>query len=453
LPAGAGGWPGAEMKWLRARPWLAASAAALPPLVWWLAWYPGFYSSDSIDQMGQVVSGEYSGIHPAAHTLYLSALSLGGLHPGWIPLFQVAMLSVLIVYSARTLHGLGARPWTVVVAGWAIGFSAAIGPTTNAVWKDVPFGLAALWAWIEAVRIARDREAWGPWVRLGLALSIVWMFRQNGPLTVIPFLLVAAWFARSSLARPAAALGSLVLVVAVVTGPVYAAADARLAVTDPATVFLADVAASYNAEPSSFSPADLQLMAAVAPLELWRDRYRCEESTPLIFDLAFDLDLVDRQGERFLDLERRILLRDPDSVIGHRLCAAAYLVLPAQDAYFHRPPYDIPPNTLGLTRSPLSTGAFRMADAWFRWAEVDSRLWFTWRPWLVIIPSAILAGWLALRRSALFLPSSLFLLHLLNVAATSPSPEFRYAYPLYLIGLASWPLLGIELQRNRSARE
>jgi hypothetical protein len=417
-----------------------------------MAWYPGFYSSDSIDQMGQVARGEYSGIHPAAHTLYLSVLSMGGVHPGWIPLFQVGALAVLVVYAARTLHGLGARAWTVVAASWAIGFSSSIGPTTNAVWKDVPFGLAALWAWIEAMRIARDREAWGSWIRLGLALSVVWLFRQNGPLTVVPFLIVAAWFARSSLARPAAALGSLALVVGVVTGPVYAGVGARSPVTDPSTVLLADVAASYHSEPATFSPADLQLMAEVAPLELWRDRYRCEESTPLIFDPAFDLDRVDREGARFLELERRVILRDPDSVILHRLCAAAYLVLPVQDAYLHRPPYEIPPNTLGLTRSPLSTRAFELADAWFRWAEVDSRLWFTWRPWLVIIPSAVLAGWLAVRRSTLFLPSSLFLLHLLNVAATSPSPEFRYAYPLYLIGLASWPLLGVELQRSRAAR-
>jgi hypothetical protein len=443
----------AIMSWLRSRPWLLTGLALFPLSLWWLAWYPGFYSSDSIDQMTQVATGRYAGIHPAAHTLYLSLLSGGGDQPGLIPFVQVVALTALLVYAARTLHRLGTPAWAVVGTSWLIGLSPAVGPTTNAVWKDIPFGIAMLWAWVELVQIKRDSSRWGAWIRLGVALSIVGLFRQNGLLTVLPLLAVIGWSYRRALCRPAVTVGVIAGLVALVVGPLYSAVGAVSAPTDPATVFLADLAASFHEEPETFTGEDLELMEQVAPLSLWRDRYTCYESTPLIFDPQFDLDQVDRVGSEFLDLERRVLLRDPDSVLGHRLCSASYLVVPPQpeDAYFHRPPYDIPSNTLGLRRSPISDRAFAFADAVFRWSEIDSRLWLTWRPGLIILPALAVSGWLAVRRSRWLLPQALFLLHLLNLAATSPSPEFRYAYPLYLIGLMSFCLIPIERQRSRAA--
>lgn len=440
----------AIMSWLRSRPWLLSGLALFPLSLWWLAWYPGFYSPDSIDQMTQVATGRYAGIHPAAHTLYLSLLSGGGDHPGWIPLFQVVALTAVLVYGARTLHGLGAPAWAVVGTCWLIGLSPAIGPTTNAVWKDIPFGIAMLWAWVELVQIQRDSTRRGAWIRLGVALSVVALFRQNGLLTVLPLLAVIGWSHRSALGRPAVTVGVMAGLVALTVGALYGAVGAVSAPTDPATVFLADVAASYNEEPETFTESDLALMAQVAPLHVWRDRYSCYESTPLVFDPQFDLNQVEPD---FLDLERRVLLRDPDSVLGHRMCSASYLVIPPQpeDAYFHRPPYDIPANTLGLQRSPISERAFGFADAVFRWSEIDSRLWLTWRPGLIILPAVAMSGWLAVRRSRWLLPQVLFLLHLLNLAATSPSPEFRYAYPLYLIGLMSFCLIPVERHRSRAA--
>jgi hypothetical protein len=143
-----------------------------------------------------------------------------------------------------------------------------------------------------------------------------------------------------------------------------------------------------------------------------------------------------------------VLTRDFDSVLGHRLCAANFVYSPVQPtgAYFHRPPYDFPPNTLGLVRSPISDRAFAVTDAVWRWAEVDSRLWLTWRPAIILLPALAAVVVFAFRARRFLLPSALLVAHTLNVMATSPAQEFRYAYPLYLMAALTLPLLGPALR-------
>jgi hypothetical protein len=54
------------------------------------------------------------------------------------------------------------------------------------------------------------------------------------------------------------------------------------------------------------------------------------------------------------------------------------------------------------------------------------------------------------RRRGLLLPCSLFLAHFLNVVGTTPAQEFRYAYPLYLIGVLTLTL-AVPAWRRRDA--
>lgn len=434
------------------RDWPVAGLAAVPVFVWWLGWHPGFASSDTIDQFGQIQTGVIYNYHPAIHTLYMDVLSLGGTRPGAVTLFQLVALGVLLAYGAHWLIRSGVPKWLAIGAAWMLGLSPAIAPTTITLWKDIPFGLFFLWAWIELLAIAVDRtrvERIGPLLRLGISLAGVWLFRGNGPITVLLALAVLAWVYRRSLRPVLITTGTAAIVVILVVGPVYAAVGVRGSSVEPATVFLPDVAGSYNSEPKTFETSDLELLEDLAPLSLWKSRYTCYDSTPMLFDPGFDASPVrDNPGE-YRSLEIRVLLRDPDSVIEHRLCAASFIYSPVQpeDAYFHRPEYDIPDNDVGLRRDAISDRAFAITDRLWRWAEPDSRLWLTWRPAIVILPALALLALVALRpgHRRLLIPAVLFLAHLINVAGTSPAQEFRFAYPLYLTAVLTitlvWPVL------------
>ena len=433
-------------------PWLLAGTAALPGLVWWLGWYPGFASSDAIDQFGQIANGVYFDHHPAIHTLYLELLSLGGSRPGLVTLFQLLVLGALLAYAARWLVEAGVPTWLAVGVAWLLGLSPAVAPTTLALWKDVPFALFMLWAWIELLALAVDEERaqrFWPAIRIGMALAGLWLFRGNGALTVLPVLIALAWVLRHRLRAWAVTAGSVALIVFLVVGPLYAFVDVQGSGIEPAQVFLPDIAASYNDEPETFTESDLDLMEQIAPPLIWTDRYDCYDSTPLLFDPFFDQAPVRESPGLFRQLVIDVMLRDSDSVLAHRFCAGNYLYAPAQpsDAYFHRPPYDIPPNTLGLVRDPISGIAFDVTDRVWRWAEVDSRLWLTWRPAILLLPALASVVFLGIRGPRSLLPSTLLVAHTLNLFLTSPAQEFRYAFPVYLISALTLTLLWPAVRR------
>jgi hypothetical protein len=440
-----------------------AGAATFPVFVWWLGWYPGFASSDTIDQFTQIGSGAFTNFHPAIHTLYLAALSLGGEFPAIVTLFQLVVLGVLLVFAAIWLTRSGVPGWLAVTVTWTLGVSPAIAPTTLALWKDIPFGLFVLWAWIELLAFAVDpkrAERLPPLIRLGVALAGIWLFRGNGPLTVIPVVLVLIWVYRENWRAFAVTAGVVAALVVLVVGPLYTAFDVQRSSIEPAQVFLPDVAASLSAEPETFEGEDIELLEEVAPLSVWTSRYDCYDSTPLLFDPQFDQDPVRRSPDVYRELQLQVLIRDLDSVFEHRACAANFVYWPAQpeEAYFHRPPYDIPSNEVGLARDARATWASDITDRVWRWAEVEHRLWLTWRPAIVILPALIsIVVFAVVRPGRVFLiPSALFLAHLVNVVMTSPAQEFRYAYPLYLTALPTiallWPTVARWLARRHSAQ-
>jgi hypothetical protein len=265
-------------------------------------------------------------------------------------------------------------------------------------------------------------------------------------------LLVLAFVYRHRLRVVGIALATIAVSFIVTVGPLYSLLDVQGASIEPAQVFLPDVAASFNAEPQTFTEADLDLIEAVAPPVIWNTHYDCRDSTPLLFNPMFDQTAVVERSGDYRRLELAVLLRDFDSVLAHRLCAANFVFAPAQpaDAYFHRPPYDFPPNTVGLARSPISDRAFALTDAIWRWSEIDSRLWLTWRPAIVLLPALGAIVVFAFRARRFLLPSTLLVAHTLNVMATSPAQEFRYVYPLYLMAALTLPVLWPTLRSDEA---
>ncbi len=436
--------------------WLAG-LAVLPLLVWWLGWYPGFASPDTIDQWTQVKTGNYTSHHPPIHTLYLEVFSLGGRRPGLVTMAQILLLGAILVYAATWLSRAGVPTGVAVAAAWLLGLSPAVAPTTLALWKDVLFGLFLLWAWIELTALAVDEDRvyrWPAMVRLGLALSGVFLLRANGPITVLATMVVLSFVFRRRWRHLLAAWGVALGVAFLVLGPLYQVLGVEGSPTEPAQVFLADVAASYVDQPDTFSGQDIELLESLAPLGVWTDLYDCYDSTPLLFDPRFDHDPVRADPGPYRRLVIDVLVRDLDTVAGHRLCAANFVYWPPQPAgvTFHRIPYFMPENDVGLVRDPLSVPAFRLTNAYLQWAELEHRLWLTWRPAIVILPAllAIALMVVAVEKRRLLIPSTLFLVHLVNVVATSPAQEFRYAYPLYLVAVLTIPLLIPTLRELRS---
>lgn len=427
-------------------------------MVWWLGWFPGIMSSDSIDQWNQALTYDFYSLHPITHTAYLWGISVLWESPGAVALTQVVLTAVVLMFVARRLVQLGVNTWIAVGAMWIIALLPMTGAMTIAIWKDVPFTLAMVWVFIELLDLARDRARYwntfnGP-IRLGVALGLMWALRANGKLTVIVFA-TALVFAFRAYRRATVALVTAIVAVGIATPMMITAILPVTSQTfEPAAVFMSDVGSVIVHDPDAMSQADLDLAAAVAPLAVWRNNYGCGDSGPLVFNDRFDSVVVRANPSAYRGLVVRAVLGAPLTVAGHRWCAGEYLLSPINrtKTFVHRPRFDIWPNTIGLARDPISDRAYAITLSAYKLAEKSGIEWFTWRPAIFVLAGLITYAGVALRRRLrpLLWIGGLFAIHLGNVFMTSPSHEFRYAYGLYLIALASLPLWELIAQPGKS---
>ncbi len=424
------------------------SLTIIPLLIWWAAWYPAIMSSDSIDQWGQALSFEFHNSHPITHTAYLWAISLAWETPAAVALVQVALFSVLLALIARRLVQIGAPMWMAVSTVWVIALLPMTAVTTIAVWKDVPFTLSMGWVFTELLLIGKERDRfWSTWhgpMRLGIGLGLMWALRANGKLTVLIFVVALAAAFRTR-RRGLALMGIVAIGVGLVLPAVLISAlPVHPQPIEPAQVFMPDVAAVVAHGREALSAHDLELISAVAPIEIWESQYDCGDSSPLIFHPEYDSSVIQGDPSSYRSLFLHALVGSPGTVIGHRWCAGEYLLSPYNrtGTYVHRPPFDIWPNDLGLVRAPLIDQAYS-ATLWAYKAAEHPRLeWITWRPAIYVLFGLITYGAVWRRRELRPVAwiGLLFVIHLANVFITSPSHEFRYGFGLYLISLASIPL-------------
>lgn len=436
--------------------WLGL-AGLLPLLVWWAAWFPGVLTSDSIDQLGQAARFSFTDFHPVFHSLYLWVLSLPLSGPAGVSLFQVLALSLLLAVTSLRLTQLGIRQWLAVGAAWLVTLLPAVGPTTISLWKDVPYSLALLWAFIELLHLARSGSSFwedrGSVLRLGIALGLAWLFRHNGLLTVLPLLAALLVVFR----RQWRNVGLAALVVALMVGFVqlvlYRAVPVDRSRPASAELFIPDVASALSNEPENFAYEELLYLSTIAPNDVWIARYDCTQSGPLLFAPEFKIGAIRQDPDRFQALALRTMLRDPDTVLQHRLCLTSYLFVPwqPQSDSMQVPPAEIPVNDLRVERAPLSWTLFLGTKAFYDWSLRPEVSWLGWRPALPLgLALATYLG-IALRPllRPLLWPGALLVAQLTNTALTSTGHEFRFAFPIYLVSWLSLPLAWLVLHPQK----
>jgi hypothetical protein len=431
------------------RAFVVALLSVVPLLVWWLGWFPGFLSSDSFDQLGQARRFEYFNAHPAFHTLIIWMITRIWDNPGPVTLLQLLVMSGLLALAAKALTRLGVPSMLAAATAIFVSLLPAVGATTIALWKDVPYTLAMVWAFIEVLVLARDRNAFWkrPWplFRLGMALGLMWLLRHNGFLTVVPFLIVLLLWARAGRRPLVITITTVAVMVVGANYVLFPLLDVNRSAIEPATVFISDVAASLHHEPSNFSDGELAYLESIAPRLVWNGLYDCHDSTPLVFDPRFDTAPITADPGRFQRLVASTYLRDLDTVAGHRWCAADYLLWPPQPkfAYFQRPPFVMADNDFGIEFDPVFEPAHSLTRNIVEWADKPQNLWLVWRPALAVwLAIAVYAG-IAWRRRLrlLLLAGALLAAQILNVAVTTPAQEFRFAFGIYVVALLSGPLL------------
>ncbi|MDD3214156.1 MAG: hypothetical protein PHY64_10800 [Eubacteriales bacterium] len=220
----------AERGRLDARVFLAAAGVSLVILgVFLAAANPGGVSVDSAVQWTQALTNRYSNWHPVFHTLLLRLCVLIVPSYTFALAVQGLLFSFAVGYLLATLHAWGAKTLPLLLAEAALVAAPILGNTLMYLWKDnaMTIGVTVLTA--QAVNLYFSRGAWlkkwGNALAFGLALAFTTLVRHNALLFTVPLLVTALLTCRGQRRGALVSAGALVVSLALVWGPLYAALD------------------------------------------------------------------------------------------------------------------------------------------------------------------------------------------------------------------------------------
>ncbi|NUW30391.1 hypothetical protein HTZ77_02970 [Nonomuraea sp. SMC257] len=430
---------------------------------WWLAYYPGLFSRDSVLYLSHTMVGPWVSDHSVTYDalLWLSVRLTGDI--GAVTLLQTTAMAATLAYLAAALKALGAPRLATTAVAVVLPFLPPVGAFSVALWKDVPFTLCAVAIAASCAGLAAARRV-TMWrlAGLGALMLALGLFRANGFLVVgvaVAVMLVVVKGARVRLAVTGLVAAAVPLLLTNLVLP-------RVGIEAPSKTYVyhtayGDIAVLYREHPELFDDRDRTLMTSVAPLSRWSEGGTCYTINPLIWRRDFSWPQADRHAGELLDLWRRLLTQRPMDVVDARLCRGSIAWSPVENEWavggetYHfsrRPsaetyvgPNKVPdyPQRWMFSLRPKSEHLHRVADSWLVTSAEPGYDWWLWRgaTWAYLsYLAAGLAAW-ALRNR--YVPAVVAVVagQQLAVLANISAQDFRYMATPLLVGMLMVPLL------------
>ena len=246
---------------------------------YYLAYYPGAFSPDSINQYEQAITNHYNDWHPVLHTLiaFKLPLTISGGWIGSIVLFQILLFSVSLGYCFQVVNRYAGKTFTILsmifVLGSPLTCNIALYP-----WKDVAFAIGSLLLMTFSFQIFMTKGNWMAVPLHMVVFTVVFVLttiiRHNAILFTVP-LLFAVLF-QISPKRSLVSAFAIVLLISAIKGPLYRilqaeSPDKRQVETLglPMTV----IGAAITYAPEKMDDEILGFAYSVAPAEIWEKNY------------------------------------------------------------------------------------------------------------------------------------------------------------------------------------
>lgn len=286
--------------------------------IYYVAYFPGGFSPDSISQYTQAINNEYNDWHPVIQTLLAIKIPLmfTGEWIGSIVLFQIIIFSMVLSYSLYSLFIYTNKKYAIIAMLFIV-----LNPQTGNIvmfpWKDVSFAIGALLLLTYAMHVYFSR---GEWMKKKpnmaafiLVASITTLFRHNALLFTIP-LVVAVLFSVSKKRRFVIVVGILFLV-SFVKIPFYS----MLNVEKPNQRQVETLGVPMNIigavavnDPEALDEETKEFVYKIAAKEVWEKKYSYGDYNNVKFDKATNNDVIEEYGAaRVLSMMFRCLKNSP----------------------------------------------------------------------------------------------------------------------------------------------
>ncbi len=415
-------------------------------LLYWLAYFPGQMSSDSLDQWGQMLRFDFNDNHPAFHTLSNWLITRLWLSPAAVALAQIITMSVLIGSGLSKLRTLGVSPAVLWAVCGLFTLSPVMGMTTITLWKDIPYSMSILWLTLLLLEVITSEGRWlaASWrnmVLLGVASFCVSIFRHNGPPVALGTLLALGFVYRAFWKRVAVAFVIAITIYGAVHGPLYSVLGVKeMSSAFKYQVLLHQVAASVAAG-TPLAPEEARVLDGIMPVEQLKSRYSCARTTSIIFDSPLNEQELENGGASLGRLWLSLLLRNPGAIVNHLLCSGGLVwnVSPFKHYLYATEGGIEQPNEFRLSTRPKLPRLHHILGDFVNLTLERKLIWLIWRPAIYLYGTMLLSALAAfrLRETAWLLFALPVLLQSMTLFLLCPAQDFRYQFSVYLVGLMS----------------
>ena len=418
-----------------------ASISLIYLIIYACCYYPGLLSLDSIDQVGQVMSGQYSNHQPFYHTLILGVfLRIGTALFGSINAAVATYVVFQIIFMAFTFAFVIYNMAVLKLPTWACAVTAvwyAVMPFhimySFTVWKDVYFGAFVTLMIIFFIRLMKGiGSSIASYVGFTLCSLVMCLIRSNGLFAYVFVLLSVVLLARKQkkliLIMIATVVAAFVLKHSVLS---------LLGVTPPDTVESLSIPlqqiARTIADDGYIDPEDAGFLSQIADITAIADTYDPNISDPvknMIRDFGNEDHLKENMGA-FAKLYVRTFIHNPMSYVTAWVDSTCGYWNSGYDYWIWY--WDIEDNPYGITKTVVSDNVHRFMDEYlWLYYNNDLLLLFTATGfffWIVLFLTAICAA--AKNRTGIIASVPILAIVLSLLVSTPVFAEFRYVYAMF----------------------
>lgn len=413
--------------------------------VWFLAFYPGAMSPDSIGQWSTAI-GLYplDDAHPVLSTLWVKLFATLVPHPAFYVVCQVGLLAAAYAAILAWWNKNGIPQGVCTGLALLFGLLPNLGIYAVTMWKDVPFLMALLWlAFLFARAATKKRLGWGFVAEAAIALSMVALFRHNGFIIALvcgATLLVLA-FRRRLVLLAAAALAGLVLSLSLtaVTEVIFKPTHYEVGLRNRGTTAVATTI-YYDGD----IPEDILAEAtADRTIDQWKEIYTPFSILNMVYgDYNYSAIYHSKTTGEILDIWFRLLAKNPGLIV-HDMLATNDTTLfvnpsPHPQQYISRYADIIAKNDLGFATKqsemtdPLWGLLFKSGEnAFFDSLLWRNGLWIILCLWLMYFMFTQKRRW----RAVYFIPMVANIISLMPAMAEQGSRFTHNILPYALVGV------------------
>jgi hypothetical protein len=271
-------------------------------LIHYVAYFPGGFSPDSIEQYVQTVTNNYNDWHPVLQTLLAIKLPLT-VTGGWIGsiiLCQILIFSLVISYSLYSIMVYTSKKYAIISMLFIL-----LNPQTGNIamypWKDVSFAIGALLLMTYSMHIFFTKGYWLKkpinTITFIVVLSVVTLFRHNAVLFTIPLSFAVLFYVSKK--RAFVIIISVLILIFSIKVPLYTLINVQnpsSRQTEMLGLPMTVIGAVVANDPDALDEETKAFAYKVAPKEVWETNYSYGNYNAVKFLEQTNNDVIEEYG-------------------------------------------------------------------------------------------------------------------------------------------------------------